>query len=498
VSVFTKFFGRAASEGAGFALGVVAAPALEPAVQTLVNDAWHAHPDMPIDAMTLAAGVVSGEIPRAWAEDEAARTGYNSDRFGRLVEVIDTGPGIGQAFRLWRRGKINDDGFKRALRRANLEPEWIDALAETKVEPLTPEIVANAVQQGFLPNDGLLPDAGDGSLPMTPPTEQVNLDPSGEASQSGVPSEHLRVLAQLSGNPPGPMQLLDLWNRGIITEEAVDRGIREGRTKTKWTPALKHLRWNVLSGAQLVGLWLRGWMTEKQAKDRATAAGWQAEDLDWLYKLQGRPATVHQAHIGFARGGRLPGAGDDEQQTIRRAVEESNIRAEWFDILYAQRYTYPSAFVLRALTSDGTFTADLAESMLVESGWKPEWAKLAAGKWAASATGDAGTSYVSKAQTQLWSTTHRSFIAGESSATEAKRKLGQAGVPVADRDAVIGVWTNERELVRKQLTPAQVKKAFAKPITNQATNAPWTRDDAIAALIERGYSPAEANEFLDL
>jgi len=43
-----------------------------------------------------------------------------------------------------------------------------------------------------------------------------------------------------------------------------------------------------------------------------------------------------------------------------------------------------------------------------------------------------------------------------------------------------------------------VKKAYAKAVPNPATGQAWTRDDALAALIGRGYSPADASTFLDL
>jgi hypothetical protein len=76
--------------------------------------------------------------------------------------------------------------------------------------------------------------------------------------------------------------------------------------------------------------------------------------------------------------------------------------------------------------------------------------------------------------------------------------LASLGLTTANQDAVLALWDSERTLVRKQLTPAQVKKAYVKGIKNQATGATWTRDDALAALIERGYATTEANEFLDL
>lgn len=59
------------------------------------------------------------------------------------------------------------------------------------------------------------------------------------------------------------------------------------------------------------------------------------------------------------------------------------------------------------------------------------------------------------------------------------------------------MWDVERELVRKQLTPAQLKKAYKGADTNPATGAPWTLDEAIARLVGMGYSHNDAVTFLE-
>jgi hypothetical protein len=42
-----------------------------------------------------------------------------------------------------------------------------------------------------------------------------------------------------------------------------------------------------------------------------------------------------------------------------------------------------------------------------------------------------------------------------------------------------------------------VKKAYIKAVVNEATGQPWTKDDALAGLLERGYSHTDATTFLD-
>src|SRR5262249_59577249 len=116
--------------------------------------------------------------------------------------------------------------------------------------------------------------------------------------------------------------------------------------------------------------------------------------------------------------------------------------------------------------------------------------------WAAG-TASTRQTYGDKAKSQLWTRTHTSFVAGEITATQARGRFPLIGVPTAERDAVINAWTSERELFRQQMTPAQIKQAYWKNSRNPATGAVWTRDEAIAALLERGYSLDQANGFLD-
>jgi len=61
---------------------------------------------------------------------------------------------------------------------------------------------------------------------------------------------------------------------------------------------------------------------------------------------------------------------------------------------------------------------------------------------------------------------------------------------------VIQLWAFEADTWRKQLTPAQVKKAFVKGKNNPATAAPWTKDEAIERLLALGYNSNDAETFL--
>ena len=62
---------------------------------------------------------------------------------------------------------------------------------------------------------------------------------------------------------------------------------------------------------------------------------------------------------------------------------------------------------------------------------------------------------------------------------------------------MLALWGEERALIRKQLSPAQVKKAVKEAVPNPATGAPWTVADGLTALLARGYSQADATTLLE-
>src|SRR5207253_1936746 len=113
-------------------IGIGAANALVPPAQEIANELWREFPDMPLAAVLLAQGVAQGQIDRGWATTEALNTGVATARFDRLVAIFDTGPGVNYAFELWRRDKIGEAAFRRALKREGWEEEWIDGVVGLK------------------------------------------------------------------------------------------------------------------------------------------------------------------------------------------------------------------------------------------------------------------------------------------------------------------------------------------------------------------------------
>jgi hypothetical protein len=494
---FRKFFGRAASDAAGFSAGVAVGPVLAPVVQDLRNTANALHPHRPPDAGALALGVAQGQVDRGDAETWASYHGLDGKAFGALVDIANTGPGVPVAFDLWRRGTINEAGFRRAAKRQGLEPEWIDDLVAIFHAVLDPADLARGIHRGLIPDPGLLEGrlpAGVGNVPAYP---VYDVDAIAEALAAGFDRDHLGVLVGLQGNPMGAHEAAQASFRHVITEDDYLRAIAEGNTRNEWADAIREQSRAIPSVTNYVEARVRGWLTDAEMKAGAARHGMTSEDAELEFLIHGRPLSWHQVWIGLQRGGTFDGPTANIEPAFLKALQESNIRPEWYNLAWAQRYTYPSAFVLRALVQSGVLTQAEGEADLLDMGWRPDRAKQASAAWAGGGATTAD-SHVAKAQAQLWAAAHRSYIAEESDDATASAALAEAGVDAAAVAGVLAVWAHERDLIRKQLTPAQIKKAWTKNVVNPATNAAWTRDEALAALIARGYAPNDANTFLEL
>jgi hypothetical protein len=102
--------------------------------------------------------------------------------------------------------------------------------------------------------------------------------------------------------------------------------------------------------------------------------------------------------------------------------------------------------------------------------------------------GTSADPHVTKAQNQLWTATHSSYVKDRSTDAEAQSTLGTLGVAATAIPAVLRLWQAERALVRAGLTAAQIKKAYSE--------ATFTQPEAVARLVELGWSAADAGVYL--
>ena len=167
--------GIAIGTGVGQAIGDVVTPKL----QGFKNERWQKYPDKPLDAMQAALAAVKG-FPTALAlAEEAAKSGYDGDVFGVLVQNARSYPPTSELLELWRRARLTRDEVDLALQRAGIPQAYRTAVLDLFTGRLDPAIIAVAIQRGIMHDPGFLPvgpPAGVGKVPKFPVSPLNTLD----------------------------------------------------------------------------------------------------------------------------------------------------------------------------------------------------------------------------------------------------------------------------------------------------------------------------------
>lgn len=458
-----------------FALGNAAAPAIRPFAQSLENDAWAAHTVLPPTIYTVAPMAARGKLDAYPVSDWAHNLGYSDNVLAGLKEGSLVGPDLADLFTMWRRGFIGQTEFETGLKTLGVQTTWWPHLEQLLRTHLTPSEAANARQQQFIDQ----------------PTQEAI------AALYGLTTGDADIQYELAGLPPGIETGLTMLRRNIIGTGEFGQIVAEGHTKTKYTSVLEQLQVQLLSAATAVRAHLKGHIGVDEMHSRGAEWGYSAPDMDLWYQAEGRPATAHQIHIGYMRGATLPGA-TDERDAINKSTAQSDIRPEYEDILYASRDTYPSLFQLNRLVTANAITPAVAADWATKSGLNHDVVLALTSYWDGLGGGTVADPHVTKADSQLWTTLHKAFVGGVATDAQVQQGFTLLGVPVASQQAILDRWKFESGLERKRLTPAQVKKAWSEGVHNEATNQPWTRDEAVAYLIELGYSAGDADTFLNI
>lgn len=445
------FIGNSLGEAAAFAAGLAIGPVLRPYLQELENETWAGTPTRPLDAALMAQGVAEGKIAAGAGAGEAALTGISASAFASLVTVLKQAPGIATGLELIRRGQLSPTDFVTVLQRNGLEDQFVtayQALAVNQLEPweapLSPADIALGIVRSTLPSQGLLVVDLDTSGSNVAQYTPASLDVIAEAAASGMDKERLRTLVGNVGLPLATEAAARAQFRGIITKGAFYQAILEGDTRPEWADTIYETAREILTSHEYAELYLRGWLTLEQMYAGTALHGMSEADSDNLVKNIGRPIVPHQVTTGLARGGTFGGYYEGVPEPYLSSIRQSNVRPEWGNLDYANRFTYPSGFQIKAeAPSDGeAFTEDL----LLKIGWEPTLAKHYATKWAASSATSAGTNtHVKSALTAVVSAAKKAFLAGTLPPEAATTTLEAAGLSPADTASILAQW----ELIAK-------------------------------------------------
>lgn len=472
----------------GVGVGIAAADAVQPVVEVARQEAWKGNANRVLAPGELAPLLAQGLIPLDTAIDYAERNGYSADKLEALAQAALRAPAAADVRTLRRRGLIPPDLLHHSYAKAQIEPQYWDTLDELINEHLSPQVVALAIVRGLIPDPGILPvppPSGKGKVDTFP---VFDLDAVEEARSEGFDLTRLSILAGIAGRPMSPEAASEAYFKGIIELADFERAVSESDVRNEWRDAILDNQRFRLRPADWAGLWLRGWVTQKEAEAGGAQYGATPETMLRLYQNRGRPATPRQVHLGYARGAKHPGSAN-EDEAIATAVKQSDIRGEWEAIEAANRWSYPSPFVLRQLTESGVFSEATTHQILIEMGWKPEYAAPTAKAWANTPAAAATLKWTGRVATRVFTQAYNNYMDATIDDAEMRRVLDELGATPADRDATLRLLAFERANTHRDLTEAQILRLYKQGV--------WAREQAQSSLELMGVEPGNASDLLD-
>lgn len=461
-----RFLGNAISEAAGFALGSATSDVLRPRLQTLKNSQNQDNPHIPPDSGAMAEGAARGQVAETTAAFYAKQLGLGDDQFAQLLAAARSGPPLSSAYEAWRRGELTDPEFLTALKRTGLEDTWQTMMEGLKDVWLSPSQIALGVVRSLLADPGLMPVNLDTSGGVVPAYRQSTIDTLKEALGSGISEERLRVLVGEIGLPMSTQQAANAFFRGMIEKGDYYRSILEGDVRPEWADAILDQARQYPTASEYVENRLRGWSDDAAMNAGTAKHGMSPADTTILFQNQGRPLSWHQVFIGLRRGGVYNGPTTGIDPAFLKALEESNIRPEWYNLAWAQRFTYPAAFILRTLTQAGDITAAEAETILLYEGWEPTLAATVSAKWG----GGTGTTAAQKKQTLSHLTDE--YLSGALTRAALVTALTALGYTATQADDEINLAEfNASKAVRTKATTAIGKRYIALQLTEAQARA---------------------------
>jgi hypothetical protein len=244
------------------------------AAQAVQQQSLRAHPNTPLSPAEIALGAVRHTLGTINADDEALKSGIDSDRM-RVIE-LNTGdsPAIGDLLLLYRRGLIPLDDpdpnvltLTKGLRQSRVRDEWQSAIIELQYAPPSAGEVITGALKGHLDDFAAIH----------------------KLSQAGIDPDNYEWLRASAGRPPGTQEMLHLWNRNAVKESDVDDAVRQSDINDHYLPFVKELRWYVPPVRSIMAMLRSGAIDDTKATALFTENGVRAADI---------PGYLAEAHHG--------------------------------------------------------------------------------------------------------------------------------------------------------------------------------------------------------
>ena len=467
---------------------------LGPVVYTAVaND-----PRTILDPGTMAQLAATGRFDMQEALHNIRKQGFDNPFGVPLIDASMTYPDVSTSFDLLRRGEIDAHQFDSWALKNGIQAGVSEQIRKLATQPVSPADAALGLLRGNIAR----PDA----LKI--------------ASDWGLTSDSFDLLLNNTGEPPGLEQLLEAYRRDFIDEKTLKKGILQSRVRDEWIPLLEKLRYEPMSTADAVNAVVQNHLTEGDADTIAQQNGLEPGAIKTLIATAGSPLSLTEMTELYNRG-------EVTEADVKQALLESRLKPKYTDTAFLlhtkllEPRTLSSAVAAGSIThadaikhamaygysqNDATILVDEASKRklitlrqqtiaAVESLYEENAVSADTASQVMRSNGYDDTEIAVVMRTAEYRREARvisatmaairaKFLGHHIDEKTAAGYISAIGVPAAQRDYVLGLWSIEEAANVRNLTEAQIVKAVHLDLLKP--------EDALKRLVRMGYAEGDA------
>jgi hypothetical protein len=465
------------------------------------------------------------------AADAALRGHLTADQAQRIAELNGLRPGDWPAYfanqgnppapeqllELWRRRVIDEDRVRTGIRQGRTRNEWIGDMLHLRYARMTSADALDANLRGHLDRER---------------AEEI-------LQENGLDPRDYDAVFGNAGNPLGLGQLLEAYRRGFIDKARFTRGFRESRYRDEWADVALALRRAPMSTAEAIAALVQGHLDRERAQRIAEENGLDPADFAPLYETAGSPVSATEAFTLYNRG-------EMTRAQVEQALRESRLKDKYIGQAFQLHVRLPEPRLVITALEHGAIERGKAEQLLAAQGFAHETVAMmitqaelvATGPHKQLMTGEVMRLYSSRVIDEakargLLEHLHYSpesvadmlaladyqlqqrildtgitairahYLAHRIDEKTAAGELHALRLPPSAADTYLRVWKLERLNVTRQLTEAQIVKAYKRELfappadRGSAAGAEINRQHALARLERLGYDAGDAGILLE-
>ena len=471
---------------------------LSPAVRGILGT----NPHMLPDPNTIAGMVARGLATPDNGVQSIAEQGIDAGWGNAMVAMNYAYPDPESALNMYRRNLISLDTFLAWCKLGGI-PDDVAAHWGQLVEiPLSPADAALAVLRGNMPMD-----------------QAVAI-----AAEWGVAQADFQTLIDNTGEPLGLEQLLEARRREFIDDATLRTGILQSRVRDEWIGTAEKLAYAPMSTSDAVNATVQNQLDEATAETIATQNGLESGQFSILLNTAGEPLSRTEMQQLYNRG-------VVTQSQVSQALRESRLKNKYNTMALALSERLLDTGHIADAVLYGVLTHEKAVELSMMQGYSPDNAAIIAQSAvnrklqterqqvmtsivamyeanaidltdATTLAGNLGfepseADFILQAAefrrneklvASAMTTIRSKYIGHHIEQSQAQSYIDALGLPTAQRDQVLQLWTVERDANVRQLTPAQIVKA----VTDQLI----TTQDGETRLMALGYNQTDADLLL--